>query len=64
MYAGSVTDIKTYMIDVAVVVVIVTEDIADLDGIRRYGIAECRYLRSIMRKADTVIVGIDIRDIS
>ena len=56
MYAGAVADIKTYVIDIAVVIVIVAQYISDLNILGRYTCTESRYLRSIMRQTDTVVI--------
>ena len=58
MYAGAVADIKTYVIDIAVVIVIVAQHIAGLNVLGRYGGTECRDLCCIMRQTDAIVIRI------
>ena len=58
MYAGAVADIKTYVIDIAVVVVVVAQYVTDLNILGRNPCTECRDLGCIMRQTDAVVIRI------
>ena len=60
----TVSDIKTYVIDISVAVIVVAQDIAYSNVVSRYSRTQLGYLSCIMRQADAVIVRIYVRYIS
>ena len=60
MNAGSVAEIKAYVVNITVAVIIVAKNVAYCNILGRYSTSQDCNLCSIMRKSDAVVISIDI----